>query len=180
MKRIIGYILITIVSILSFFQLLQTMKIVFGSFSAYLWFIAGIVCFFIIRPFFRKNEAWLTTFSHELTHAIASILMLNKMHSMKVYEQEGSTQYLGRSNIFITLAPYCFPIFTYFILLLMLLSSVRSLCIFQFLIGLTLGFHILCFTQQTHPNQTDIKQNGKMISYSFIFMWWLFNASIIL
>ena len=38
MKRIIGYILITIVSILSFFQLLQTMKIVFGSFSAYLWF----------------------------------------------------------------------------------------------------------------------------------------------
>ena len=37
MKRIIGYILITIVSILSFFQLLQTMKIVFGSFSAYLW-----------------------------------------------------------------------------------------------------------------------------------------------
>ena len=31
MKRIIGYILITIVSILSFFQLLQTMKIVFGS-----------------------------------------------------------------------------------------------------------------------------------------------------
>ena len=71
MKRIIGYILITIVSILSFFQLLQTMKIVFGSFSAYLWFIAGIVCFFIIRPFFRKNEAWLTTFSHELTHAIA-------------------------------------------------------------------------------------------------------------
>lgn len=56
MKRIIGYILITIVSILSFFQLLQTMKIVFGSFSAYLWFIAGIVCFFIIRPFFRKMK----------------------------------------------------------------------------------------------------------------------------
>lgn len=54
MKRIIGYILITIVSILSFFQLLQTMKIVFGSFNAYLWFIAGIVCFFIIRPFFRQ------------------------------------------------------------------------------------------------------------------------------
>ena len=25
-----------------------------------------------------------------------------------------------------------------------------------------------------------LKQNGKMISYSFIFMWWLFNASIIL
>ena len=68
MKRIIGYILITIVSILSFFQLLQTMKIVFGSFNAYLWFIAGIVCFFIIRPFFRKNEAWLTTFSHDPRH----------------------------------------------------------------------------------------------------------------
>ena len=83
-------------------------------------------------------------------------------------------------TIFISLAPYCLPLFTFPLLFLRELSATNSLYIFDIIIGLTLAFHIGCFRSQIGRHQTDITSVGVFKSYLFIFAMWVVNLTIIL
>lgn len=152
----------------------------------YQWFLYGAGAYFIIRliPSVRKNETWLQTFSHELSHTIVGMIFFRKIHSFNVEDKgTGVITHSGKRRIgstFISLAPYCFPIFTYAFMLLRLLGSTESMYIFDLFIGFTAAFHFVCFWKQTRPYQTDLQKVGYFHSYLFIATWRLFNATIIL
>lgn len=156
------------------------------SIKTYQWFLYGAAGYFVIRliPAIRRNEKWLQTFSHELTHTIVSIMFLRKIHSFQVEaEGTGAVWHSGKrsfGSMFISLAPYCFPIFTYLFMLLRLLGSSEMMYIFDITIGLTAAFHFVCFWKQTGNYQTDIQSQGYARSYFFIAAWRLFNATIII
>ena len=83
-------------------------------------------------------------------------------------------------TVFISLAPYCLPLFTYPLLFLRELGAANSLYIFDIMIGFTAAFHIGCFRSQIGTHQTDITSVGILRSYLFIFAMWVVNLTILL
>lgn len=156
------------------------------AYKMYLWFGCGALAYFLIMliPPVRKNEKWLQTFSHELTHTIVGMMFFRKINSFQASDNgTGVIYHSGRrrfGSIFISLAPYCFPIFTYLFMLLRILGSEEMYYIFDIFIGFTAAFHFTCFWRQTGNYQTDIQGQGYVRSYMFIAAWRLFNATIIL
>lgn len=151
----------------------------------YQWFLIGAGGYFLLRilRIFTRNESWLQTFSHELSHTVVGMMFLRRIHSFSATTGEGEITHSGRirfGQIFISLAPYCLPIFTYALLFLRLLGATKSLYIFDIMIGVTFAFHLLCFWRQTGNHQTDIRSVGYLRSYLFLIWAWLFNATIIL
>ena len=150
----------------------------------YMWFFIGFGAYFVLMliPPVKKNEDILQITSHEITHLIVALLFFKKIISREVTKEGGVVWYSGRKygELFISLAPYTLPIFTFFFLLLRIIGAWESLYIFDVLIGFTLAFHCLCFIKQTRPYQTDISSNGYLLSYLFIVCFLLFNMTIIL
>ena len=154
-------------------------------YTLYKWFGAGFAAYFLLRfvPFFKKNEGFMQTFSHELTHTVVGLMFGRIIHSFKATSGDGGEMWHsgGRfGDTFISLAPYCLPIFTYAFLFLRIIGAWKLLLWFDIFIGLTLAFHIVCFATQTRNYQTDISSQGYIKSYLFIVLFWLFNATVIL
>lgn len=152
--------------------------------AAYKWLFYGMIGYFVLRitPLLSRNESWAQTFSHELSHTVVGMMFLQKIHSFHADEDTGVIWHSGKGygRIFISLAPYCLPIYTYAFILLRLMGASNMLYIFDIIIGVTLAFHIVCFWKQTKPYQTDIQGQGYLRSYLFIVAFWVFNASVIL
>lgn len=149
----------------------------------YLWLIAGVCIFPLMNKFFIKNMELTKTFTHELTHTITGLLLFRRIHSFHAEERgNGVVWSSGNDNIrFMTsLAPYCFPIYTFPLLMLRCLIAQPFLPIIDILIGFSLGLHIVCFSEQTRNYQTDINQFPLWFSYVYILSVWLFDISIIL
>lgn len=185
MARAISYPLIIIALILGFIEFLPSAKWFFGHLPRYQYVGIGMLVYWGIffLKVFQKNLEWLRTFSHELSHTIVGMLFLRKIHSFNAGEGSGEMVHSGGlrfGDIFISLAPYCLPIFTWMLLLLRELSAARSIYIFDILIGITIAFHIDCFRTQIGNYQTDIKNQGYTRSYLFIIAMWFINLTIIL
>ncbi len=150
----------------------------------YQWFLCGLTTYFIVRrfSFFSRNELWLQTISHEVTHALVGLMFFHKIHSLEAYEDHGAVLHSGRKfgNMFISLAPYCLPLFTYVLLMLRVIGDDRTLYVFDVLIGFTLAFHLVCFWKQTGLRQPDIQQYGYFKAFLFIVVALLFNLTIVL
>jgi hypothetical protein len=150
----------------------------------YMWLLLGMLAYFLLRkiPFYAQNERWLQIESHERMHAVAGMFFMRKIHSLEVYEDHGQVVHsVGRfGDLFISLAPYCYPRITYIMILLRIVGSNASLYVFDFLIGLTLGFYILCYWVEARPFQTDIHKHGYLRSALFILMMWIFNGTLVL
>lgn len=164
-------------------EFIPTLVWVFNHMFLYQWMFYGFIAYCIVRklPFFKRNEEWLQTFSHELSHAIVSLMFFRKIHSLHVDERSGVVWHSdgGIGDIFITLAPYCLPIFTYMFLLLRIIGDSKMLYVFDIFIGFTFAFHCFCFWRQTRLYQTDIQKYGAIRSFSFIATALLFNITII-
>lgn len=149
----------------------------------YLWLLAGSCVFPLMNKFFVKNMELTKTFTHELTHTISGLLLFRRIHSFHAEEQgSGVVWSSGNDDIrFMTsLAPYCFPIFTFPLLMLRCLVALPFLPIVDVLIGFSFGLHLVCFIEQTRNYQTDINQFPLWFSYIYILSVWLFDLSIIL
>jgi hypothetical protein len=148
----------------------------------YQWTGIGIVVFFVLARFFNRNLNWFATFSHELTHTVVSILLFRKIHSFQAGRDTGEISTSGNSNtlVFVDLAPYCLPVFTYFLLALRMMMVKDMLMYYDVLVGLSIGFHAYCFKSQTGSYQSDINKHPLYFSYLYIATALLFNVSVIL
>ena len=148
----------------------------------YQWTGIGIVAFFVLARLFNKNLNWFATFSHELTHTIVSILLFRKIHSFQAGRGTGEIYTSGNSNtlVFVDLAPYCLPIFTYLLLAIRMMLTKDMLMYYDVLIGMSIGFHVYCFRTQTGSYQTDINKHPLYFSYLYIATALLFNLCVIL
>lgn len=182
--RILFYPIVLLIIALCITELIPIAIGIWNDLPAYQWMFYGMAAYMIIRllPFVRKNETWMQTFSHELTHTIVGFMFFQKIHSFHVEEGTGEISRSGKrfGDIFIGLAPYCLPIFTYAFLLLRIIGSDNMLYIFDLFIGFSYAFHLICYWKQTGLYQTDLQKQGYVRSFLFIIAARLFNAIIIL
>lgn len=111
------YPIVSFLLVLTIVEFFPTFGWVCNHISRYQWMLYGMVGYFVIRmiPSVSRNEKWLQTFSHELSHTIVGMMFFQKIHSFHAEENHGVVWRSGRNigGIFIGLAPYCLPIFTY-------------------------------------------------------------------
>ena len=185
MLRILFYPLILLLIALSVTEFIPTAKWAVNHYIIYRYMaivMAWYAALSIVR-IFNKNLEWMRTFSHELSHTIVGIMFFRKIHSFEAGVGSGVMTHSGGlrfGDTFISLAPYCLPIFTYLLLFLRELGAPSSLYIFDIMIGVTVAFHISCFRRQIGNYQSDITSVGITRSYLFIFAMWIVNLTILL
>jgi hypothetical protein len=115
---------------------------------------------------------------HELTHALWGLAFGAKVSNLKVRSTGGSVT-LTKSNVWITLAPYFFPLWTMIVVLLAL--AVRGIIylanpetpfpvpwLWMFAVGFTWCFHA-CFTiRSLMQTQSDVQEYGRVFSWTLI------------
>ena len=132
--------------------------LVFGlSFIAYF-----LIHFMLYQPILSHVMA------HELTHALAAVLMGGKVTSIHA-STTGGTTVVNRSHVFISLAPYVFPLYTAVALGLWLIAAYPFKIYILALIGFTYGFHIALTIYSLTHHQPDLQEGGVVFSLIFIF-----------
>ncbi len=185
MLRLLFYPIILLAIALAVAVVVPAVSWTLSHWMVYKWVLMGMGGYFLLRilRIFTRNESWMQTFSHELSHTVVGMMFLRRIHTFSASRGEGEITHSGRiefGQMFIALAPYCLPIFTYALLFLRLLGAAKSLYIFDIMIGVTFAFHLLCFWRQTGNHQTDIRSVGYLRAYLFLIWAWVFNATIIL
>ena len=188
---IIGMVLLVILLLLALPYLWQLIGIIFvpkrstlwQQLEMYQWTAIGFGLFAFARRFIKNNITFAETFSHEFTHTFFAIIFNRRVHSFHAEGGSGVVYTSGinkKSLVPIALAPYCFPIFTYFLLSVRWLMNFHGVWVYDILIGITLCFHFYCFKTQIGNHQTDINQYPLTFSYTYIVTAWIVNLCIIL
>ena len=185
MLRIFSYPLIAATLAVGITEVIPIVKWLIAHPEKYQFVGMGMAGYFIVTfiGIFKKNLEWLRTFSHELTHTVVGMMFFRKIHSFEAGVGSGVMSHSGGlrfGTVFISLAPYCLPLFTYPLLFLRELGAANSLYIFDIMIGVVTAFHIGCFRSQIGTHQTDITSVGILRSYLFIFAMWVVNLTILL
>jgi len=112
-------------------------------------------------------------FGHELTHALWGLCFGARPSNFSVTASGGSVR-LTKSNVFITLAPYFFPFYTFVVIICALvtyafLRSLPWLSVWMFFIGFTWAFHVLFTIETLARRQPDVTTYGRVFSWTFIF-----------
>ena len=158
------------------------------------WFLIGFVGYWLSWMLLFKRRfigSYLSTFEHELTHAIFAWLTLHKVIGLHVTWRSGGLcrfEGSGGGNWLIYIAPYWFPTVVLPCLLIATTSGHLHLQAVQILIGSTVGYQATSTWRETHLNQSDLKQTGwffalcflptaNLITYGSICLWILSTPS---
>ncbi len=138
--------------------MLFLMKDILPNFIQKKGFIQFLISFLIsslVFMFKLKRENFYSTMRHEFCHWLFSLLSFKKPRSFNIESSgEGNFSYYGAHNYYIILAPYFFPIVTFFLLLFRIFFERPSQYYF-FLIGITFAFDIVSTLKDYHLQQTD-------------------------
>jgi len=136
-----------------------------------LTFWASFVGFSLLFFWRLKATSFFATFEHELTHNFWALITFNKPTGFHVYENgEGSFEYKGRGNFMISLSPYFFPTFAFFLLPFHDLLKQQVIIYYFVLMGVVMAFHFVTSIKETHLQQSDIKQYGWFFSLTTILL----------
>ena len=161
-----------------------------GTYQGYLWLAIGMAAFLIFTAlFFKKNRHLVYTLTHEGAHFLVGALFLRRkitefnakaIEYIKSGENLGEVWSVGSNNVFMSLAPYMLPYFTFIFVFMRLMIKPDCLPIIDFIIGFTLMFHFACWNSYMGSYQGDLKVCGLFRSYLFIWTFIFFNVAIIL
>jgi hypothetical protein len=156
-----------------FFLLTATSAEASGGWYLPAGFFVALIGFFLLPRAFRVY-----VLGHELSHALAGLLMGAKVGKMKVGSDGGHVE-LSKNNFIISLAPYLFPFYT--ALVFALWSGIGFVCdvsawepLLLVLVGLTWGFHVTFTLYMLSQHQPDVQLNGRIFSYVSIYLVNLF------
>lgn len=130
-----------------------------------LW--AGLAAFGLLWGLWLRRDTaanWLYTLEHELTHAMAAALTLNRITGLSAERGSGHLTYQGHGNWLISLAPYIVPTFCLPVLLVLQLATPSAQPWLMAALGLTLGLHLHGTWVETHAQQTDLQRHGRLAS----------------
>ena len=136
-------------------------------------FLGGAAAMVALYAWQGKRMMVLYVFAHEMTHAAVGLLFGARIHRVSVSETGGFVE-LSKSNLAITLAPYCVPF--YLLVALGLCAAVAwawpgavPWAAWATLFGFLTLFHVL-YTVDTLISvaQPDVREYGRVFSYWFI------------
>lgn len=125
----------------------------------------------------RNRKGMWSTFEHELTHAIMSMLLFAKVMSLKAADASDGDGHLGvvcRQNtghfrsILIGLAPYFSATYTWFLFLFLPFVSDEAMRWFKGLLGFTFAYHMWSTWKEIGFHQSDLTTQGKAFSAIFL------------
>lgn len=153
-----------------------------GQLEIFKWAAVGFVGFAIVRRLIKGNLTFVETFSHELTHTVFAFLF--NLRVVEFHANSGSgymmaTQRNMLKALPISLSPYCFPLFTFFLLAFRWMMNFHGIWIYDIIIGISICFHLYCFKTQIGNYQTDINQYPLLLSYTYIVTSWLLVFCVI-
>ena len=135
-------------------------------------FVAGCVTMMALYAWKARAMVVLYVFAHEVTHALAGLCCFARIHQISIRATGGFVR-LSKSNLVITLAPYCVPLYLLVAVFLYcvqqyLLSDALPFACWAFLFGVLTVFHI-CYTTDAlfSVSQPDTLEYGRFFS------WWL-------
>ena len=127
------------------------------------------------------NPITIYVFGHELTHALSTWLCGGEVKGFKVSSKGGSTS-VTKSNLFISLAPYLFPIYTivataaYFGVTLAMrrfteiVYHILYMKYYIFAVGFTWAFHMVLTADIARRRQSDFAALGHFLSIVVIYI----------
>lgn len=135
----------------------------------------AIGCVVMTALYVWKGQAWqiLYIFAHEMTHALVGLLFFARIHKVSVKMTGGFVQ-LSKTNVLITLAPYCVPFYLLVSVILYGLAQwmtidVIPFWIWAFLFGVTATFHVWYTANALLAvSQPDTHEYGRFFSWWFI------------
>ncbi len=147
------------------------------------FFLSGLFCYTMLYPVLRKplsSYVW----GHELTHVLGIWLARGRIHGFKAGAKGGMVK-ADKSNLWIRLLPYFFPIYTISILALYMILSLiwnldRYYNLLVFFLGLSWGFHLWMTQHILRQNQPDIRYSGVVFSLVIIIALNLFILGLLL
>lgn len=178
----------TLVTILLGVALLLTIPALVRSFiymgahvKSYLYFFGGGVLYAVAAlTLLKSNLQYYQTKHHESLHEAACQILLRPIESISASAGKGGQLvHRGKSNLFITLAPYSFPLFTILLLLIHLMIDPRYPG-YLILVGFTFFFFLHAVSLQIGSHQPDLQKFGLVKSYCFIANFLSMNVAIIL
>ncbi len=137
----------------------------FFSMGAIMW----LVVFFSLGRFVRVY-----VFGHELTHAIWVLLMGGKVHQFHVSKRGGHIL-ADRTNTWIALAPYFFPIYSIIVVVIygtcaLFFDVTPYKQLLYALIGATWAFHLSFTCSMIMKGQPDLYYGGTFFSLTVIYI----------
>lgn len=148
------------------------------------WFFSLGLVLWLIAFFGLPRPIVVYVFGHELTHALWIWLMGGRVSRFSV-GREGGHVVTSKSNFWIALAPYFFPIYS------ILVIAVYGACslflnvqpygrVLYCLIGATWAFHFTFTCWMIPKNQTDLRDQGTVFSLVVIYLMNLLLLSVML
>ncbi len=123
---------------------------------------------------------WLYVAGHELTHALFVLLCRGRVSKIHI-SSEGGHVLTNRNNFLISLSPYLFPFYSVVVVLLWTIATWVFRDRYQLdpiwlygLLGFTWMFHLSFTLWMVRHEQPDVDQNGKLFSFTLIFLANLF------
>lgn len=146
-----------------------------GGIPAGLWWFAGGLGFWLVLWVVLPRPARAYVLAHELTHAIWGLAWGARVSKLRVRADGGSVN-LSKTNVWITLAPYFFPLYTMLVIAVHLLlrlfvpSTMRYEPFWLALVGLTWGFHVTFTLAVLMQRQPDVQEHGRIFSWTLIYL----------
>ena len=148
------------------------------------YFFSGLIGYVAFQwVFFTPMRTYV--FGHELTHALAAWLSGGKVKHFHV-SKKGGHVVVTKSNIFVSLAPYMFPLYTG-LLLLAYFAAAWFYPVFQtywrlflLLMGASFGFHLALTRFALSQGQPDLKPSGLFLSAVVIYLGNAFSIVLML
>lgn len=130
-------------------------------------FLGWLILFLAFPPPMRSY-----ILAHELTHAIWALAMGGRVGRLRVNARGGSVD-VSNGNIFVTLAPYFFPLYTWGVLAVWgLLGLFVDQTPFRLpwlaLLGASWSFHVTFTVSALAGEQPDVRQVGGWLAYPLI------------
>jgi len=143
----------------------------------------GIIIYMLMHVLFYK-PIYIYTLGHEAIHILATWLCGGYVTNVNISRSGGSVS-TSKTNFFIELSPYFIPIYTVLLIFLVpvvryKLSNSQFLASYIFLLGFTLGMHLIMTAEVLKIRQPDLMKSGYPFSLSLIFMGNLIIVFLIL
>jgi len=129
--------------------------------------LAGAACWLAIYLLLPK-PMWVYVFGHELTHALWTWLFGGRVTQFKTSSRGGHVV-VSKSNFFIALAPYFFPLYAMAVVVVFVAGDWvwnwgSYLVWFHLLLGAAYGFHVTLTWHILKTRQPDIVAHGYLFS----------------